>query len=220
MIRATRITVSVFGTLMGFAGIEHGVGEILQGSRPPEGLIFPSWPNAPFFTPVSGEPALSILPDLLLTGILAVIFSLAYICCATLLIGRRKNAVIMLLLSVAMLLTGGGIFPPVLGMFIAGLAARVDPRRPMNQTGWFESLRDPAFFSWRIALLGSLICWFLLCPGINLLYISGGIENSGLTMVIVSAALASLALVILLGIQADKRMDSPMAASKLAADPY
>ena len=212
---ATRITVSVFGTLMGLAGIEHGVGEILQGSHPPEALIFPSWPDARFFIPVSGEPALSILPDLLLTGILAVIFSLAYIGCATIFSGQRKNAVIMLFLSIAMLLTGGGIFPPVLGMFIAGLAARIDPRRPMKQTGWWESLRDPAFFSWRAALSGSLICWLLLCPGINLLFMTGGMENASLTVVIVSAALSSLALVIFLGIRADKRKDRPMAASSM-----
>jgi len=34
---ATRITVSTFGAVMGLEGIEHGIGEVLQGNAAPEG---------------------------------------------------------------------------------------------------------------------------------------------------------------------------------------
>lgn len=33
----------VFGGLAGLGGITHGVGEMLQGSRPPRGIVFESW---------------------------------------------------------------------------------------------------------------------------------------------------------------------------------
>ncbi len=39
---ATQVTVSTFGTIMALAGIEHGIGEILQGNLAPSGIVFPS----------------------------------------------------------------------------------------------------------------------------------------------------------------------------------
>jgi hypothetical protein len=53
------------------AGIEHGVGEIVQGNRAPAGTMIESWPDSAPFEIVGGEPAMTIVPNLLLTGILA-----------------------------------------------------------------------------------------------------------------------------------------------------
>lgn len=43
---ASRTTMAVLGTLVGLAGMEHGIGEILQGPAPPDGLLIMSWPDA------------------------------------------------------------------------------------------------------------------------------------------------------------------------------
>jgi hypothetical protein len=40
------ITVSTFGALAGLAGIEHGIGEVLQGNIAPEGPVVLSWPGS------------------------------------------------------------------------------------------------------------------------------------------------------------------------------
>ena len=40
---ATRTTVSAFGVLAGLAGVEHGVGGVLQGSVDPDGIVFETW---------------------------------------------------------------------------------------------------------------------------------------------------------------------------------
>jgi len=61
---ATQITVTTFGIIMGLAGLEHGLGEILQGNATPPGIMFPSWPNSAFFSTLAGEPAMSIIPNL------------------------------------------------------------------------------------------------------------------------------------------------------------
>ncbi len=45
---ARRLVISTLGGLVGLAGIEHGIGEILQGSTAPAGLFILSWPEAPF----------------------------------------------------------------------------------------------------------------------------------------------------------------------------
>ena len=77
MKNATRLFASTFGAIMALAGMEHGIGEILQGNVAPGGLMIQSWPESAFFHNLAGEPAMTVLPDLLLTGVLAVIVSLA-----------------------------------------------------------------------------------------------------------------------------------------------
>jgi hypothetical protein len=42
MRNATRVTVSAFGVLAGLAGLEHGIGEVLQGNIVPEGIVIQS----------------------------------------------------------------------------------------------------------------------------------------------------------------------------------
>lgn len=71
----TRLLVSLLGLVVGLAGIEHGVGEILQGSVSPAGLMFPSWPEAELMKVFNGEPAMSVIPNFLVSGILTVLVS-------------------------------------------------------------------------------------------------------------------------------------------------
>ncbi len=76
---ATQATVTTFGIIMGLAGLEHGIGEILQGNAVPSDIMFPSWPNAPFLSTMNSEPAMSIIPNFFVTGILAGLLSLIYL---------------------------------------------------------------------------------------------------------------------------------------------
>jgi hypothetical protein len=45
-----------FGALAAFTGIEHGLGEISQGSVAPPAVVFQSWPHVSAFDPLS-DPA-------------------------------------------------------------------------------------------------------------------------------------------------------------------
>jgi hypothetical protein len=62
MKNATRATVSTFGAPAGLAGIQHGIGEVLQGNIVPEGVMILSWPESEVFDLLSGEPAMTIVP--------------------------------------------------------------------------------------------------------------------------------------------------------------
>jgi hypothetical protein len=126
MRKATRVLISTFGALVGLIGIEHGSGEVLQGNAAPSGIMILSWPGSAFFQVLGGEPALTIIPDLLITGILAILFSLAYLVWAILFIQRKHGGLILILLSIAMLLFGGGIFPPVFGIILGAAATRIN----------------------------------------------------------------------------------------------
>ncbi len=120
-VSAPRLVASVFGVLSGLGGLRHGIGEILQGNVKPDGIFAESWTTGPLSTNMGGEPGLTILPSMLVTGILTVIVSLAVIVWSIAFVERTHGGLGLLLLSGAMLLVGGGVGPPVVGM-LAGIA--------------------------------------------------------------------------------------------------
>ncbi len=117
---AARGTALIFGILAGLGGLTHGIGEVLQGSVKPGGLIINSWTQGPIATNMGGEPGMTIVPNLLVTGVLTIVVSLATVIWA-LFVRDKKDGWILILLSVAMLLVGGGFGPPILGI-LAGVA--------------------------------------------------------------------------------------------------
>ncbi|MHB0874408.1 MAG: hypothetical protein ACYC5O_00035 [Anaerolineae bacterium] len=95
--KATRVTVSTFGALAGLAGLEHGIGEVLQGNVVPEGMMIYSWPDSEFLSILAGEPAMTVVPNLLVTGILAIALSLVFLAAATVLVRWRHSGLLLLL---------------------------------------------------------------------------------------------------------------------------
>jgi len=69
------------------------------------------------------EPAMTVIPNFLITGILAVIFGLLILIWSIAFIQRKYGGAVLILLSIALLLFGGGLFPPLIGIVggIAGL---------------------------------------------------------------------------------------------------
>jgi hypothetical protein len=120
-ISAARLVASIFGILAGIGGIMHGPGEILQGNVAPSGIVFNSWMVEPIATNVGGEPAMTVIPNLLISGILTILMSLAVLVWAAAFVGKRHGGIILILLSFIMLLVGGGFAPPLIGI-IAGVA--------------------------------------------------------------------------------------------------
>jgi len=118
---AARVVTSTFGVLAGLGGIWHGIGEVLQGNVAPDGIVIESWTQGPIATNMGGEPGMTIIPNLLITGVLCIVVSLAIIVWAAALVQRKRGGLVLILLSVAMLLVGGGFGPPLIGI-LAGVA--------------------------------------------------------------------------------------------------
>jgi hypothetical protein len=129
---ATKTVATWLGVVAGIAGLEHGWFEFLQGNTRPPGLAFPSWgpPCVPEEIWHACEPAISIVPNFLITGILAMLFSLALIAWAGWFIQRRHGGRVQVALSILLLLFGGGFFPPIIA-FIGGIAA-MQINRPLS----------------------------------------------------------------------------------------
>ena len=203
MRNATKVFASTFGAIMALAGIEHGIGEMLQGSIAPSGMMFLSWPEAPFFRSLGGEPAMTIIPNLLVTGILAILFSLALLVWATLFVQRENGGLIMILLSFAMLLVGGGIFPPILGIIIGAVATRINA--PLTWWRAHLSVGFQRFLEklWPWSYTACIITWLSMFPGLALLGYFFGVNDPALILVILFFALGTLLLTIVTGFAYD-----------------
>jgi hypothetical protein len=205
MKNATRVFASTFGAIMALAGIEHGIGEVLQGSVVPSGVMFPSWPDSAFFRSLAGEPAMTIIPNLLFTGVLAILFSLAMLIWAILFIQRKNGGLVMILFSIAMLLAGGGIFPPVLGVLIGAVATRIHAPVP-SKVHRFDGFRRFLAKLWPWFYTACIIAWLSMFPGLALLGYFFGVNNPMFILVILFFALGTLLLTVFSGFAYDIQM--------------
>lgn len=140
-VRATRAVASIWGVLAGFGGLVHGIGEVLQGNVKPEGIIIDSWTQGPIAAHLGGEPGMTIVPNLLITGILTIAASLAVVVWAAAFVQRRHGGRILILFSVGMLLVGGGFAPPLVGILAGWAGTGIDSPLTWWRTRLSVSLR-------------------------------------------------------------------------------
>jgi hypothetical protein len=188
--RATKVVISIFGIVVGLAAIEHGVGEISQGSARPASLLIQSWPDTAAFTVLAGEPALTVLPTFLLGGILTVIVALALTVWSVLFVQRRGGGLVLILLSLLLLLVGGGFAPPLIGLILGVAALRMHsvPRRKPRR------FLIPLARAWKWILAVGVAGYLALVPGTVLLYYFAGVANDTLVYALISISFAALIL--------------------------
>jgi hypothetical protein len=124
--RSVTIAVaSILGIFAGVGGASHGPGEILQGNMAPSGIIIEAWPE---LTSLSGEPAMTLIPNFSVTGIVTVITGIAVTIWAATRIQSKNGPLVLILLSTMMLFVGGGLIPPVFGVVAGIIGARVSQK--------------------------------------------------------------------------------------------
>jgi len=120
-VNAVRATAAAFGVYAGLLGIEHGFFETLQGNVATKGLkIMAADFELPF--PFGHEPAMTVIPNFLITGIAAMIVGAVIVVWSAGYVQSKYGALVLLLLSVALLLLGGG-FGPISLLVVACIAA-------------------------------------------------------------------------------------------------
>jgi hypothetical protein len=195
--RAVRITVAALGLVAAFAGIEHGVGEIRQGPVAPPAWVFESWPGTPAFAALDGEPAMTVVPNLLVTGILAVAVSLSVGGWAVGYAGGRGTAHHLVILAVLLLLVGGGFGPPLVTVLAALLAIRAGGRNARRLgPDTRNPLTDFLARSWPWSLVLTVAFFLALVPGVPLLY-AAGVDSAVLVAAITVSAFTSTAVTLL-----------------------
>lgn len=204
---ATRLTVSTFGTIAALAGIEHGIGEVLQGNRPPDGIVFLSWPDSAFFHILGGEPAMSVVPNLLATGILAILVSLILLVWVIAFVERKYGGLVVIILSIILLLVGGGVAPSLVGVIVGAAGTRIGTPLPWWRKHLSVTSRRVLAKVWPWSFTAGLIAWLVSLPGVSILDYFFGVSNETFVFAVIVSAFSLLPLTIFAGFAYDLRED-------------
>ena len=125
-----RVVTSIVGIVAGLLGAMHGYFEILQRNVAVSGVLIDAKTGRSVFEwsslSADSEPALTIVPNLLATGILAILMSTFIIVWAVAFVHKRNAFLVLILSSCILCLFGGGFLPPLIGIVggIIGIGIR------------------------------------------------------------------------------------------------
>jgi len=136
---ARHITTIVLCTLLGLSGFNHGLFEALQGWKPTPGLVVQAIGEGQRMWPRGTEEALTVVPNFLITGILAMVAGVAVVVWSIAFIQRKHGALVLLLLCMTLFLVGGGIAQIVFFVTTWAYATRIG--KPLRW--WSRILSGP-----------------------------------------------------------------------------
>jgi len=194
-LNATRVTATTIGVFFGlFSSINHGLFELLQGNTPADGLVINAIGEAQRFWVEGTEPAFTIIPNFMITGIVSMIVGLAIIIWSLWFLPSKHGRTVFLGLFILSFLVGGGIGQ--VAFFIPAWAFATRMNKPL--TWWRKVLPRSIwpFFSklWIVTLvlatisilIGLEMAIFGFFPGLTN---PESIQNTALLFVLSSAIL-------------------------------
>jgi hypothetical protein len=123
-VNGTKAVAAALGVCVGVSGLDHGLFEVLQGSTATPGLIVQAIGPAQRMWVYGTEEAFTLVPNFLVTGLLAMLVGLLTIIWSLRYLDRPNGALVLLGLGGLMFLVGGGI-----GMLVFLLAGWLVARR-------------------------------------------------------------------------------------------
>jgi hypothetical protein len=164
----TRLVVAAFGILCGITGVIAGLFEARQGGVAPSGYVISTigsnYVSADDFTYF----AVTVVPNMFLTGMLAVIVSCLVIIWSVRFVHKKNGALILLGLSVVQMLVGGG-WVIDLSVVSCILATRIG--KPLN---WWRSNLPAGIRLWLARHLAfSLAVYAVISSGMLVLTVLG-----------------------------------------------
>jgi hypothetical protein len=183
---------SALGAFAGFGGPEHGVFEIMQGNVRPESLMIVSMgpPCDPDQVWNACEPAMTVVPSFLVTGILSIFVGLVTMVWAGFFVRRKRDGLVLILLSIALLLVGGGLFPPLIGIVAGVVGTRIYAPVARRATGLSRFLA--ALWPWPLVIF---FVWvfgqFVIGCFFNDFLLNSGFLIPGLILGLMALAIAS-----------------------------
>ena len=163
MNKTTRIIVATLGSIFGLSGMSHGFFEILQGNTPTGGMFIAAIGEAQKMWLHGDEYAFSLIPNFLITGIAAVLVSLAIVVWSIGFTHKKHGPTILFLLFVLLLLTGGGVAQIIFFPFICLVSTRI--LKPLK---WWRKVLPARIhkplgklWPWCLAIVSSLFVFAL-----------------------------------------------------------
>lgn len=156
---AARTTTATLGTILGISVMSHRVFEVLQGDTSTGGMFVVAIGEAHKLWPHGSEYAFTLIPNFLITGILAMVTGLDATVWSVAFLDRKHGSAICLLLFVLLFLVGGGVGQIVFFSLGWAVATRIHGRlgwwRRALPTGARRALST--LWPWSLSLVGLLL---------------------------------------------------------------
>ena len=162
-----KLCLAAFGVILGIAGIEHGIGEIVQGSTLITTHFIKSWPDNRFYEILAGEPAFSLFINIpfYLLGVLAILFSSSLIICSIFFIDKKYGALCFFILNLCLFLFGSGMAGPVIIGIPVSIAALIMKKKIISGIKYRSKIKYTFYFFFLVSIAG----WFTMWPGFVIL---------------------------------------------------
>jgi hypothetical protein len=191
--------------------VHHGVFEARQGYRATGGLVIAAVGEAHRMWKYGGEHAFTIIPNFLLTGILAILVGLSIAAWSMAFLDRPRGSTVFLLLAVALLAVGGGVAQVVFSAVAWAVATRIHRRHDWLRACLPRGARRGLAATWGWMLAGATFLSALALTVAMTGFVPGLSDPERILIACWSTLAVALGLVLLaaLGAFADDLEESP-----------
>lgn len=155
--QAIQVIVATIGIIFGIGGMGHGFFETLQGNTATNGYIIDAIGEANRMWLYGNEPAFTLIPNFLVTGIAAMLVGALVIIWSAGFMHRQHASLVFLLLFILLFAVGGGIAQVI--FFMIGWAMSTRIHKPLKWWKRVLPLATHSFLSklWRPFLIVSTL---------------------------------------------------------------
>jgi hypothetical protein len=126
-LNATRVIATTIGVVLGlFSGVNHGFFEFLQGNTPTGSPVIYAIGEAQRFWPEGTEPAFTLIPNFMITGVLSMIVGVTIAIWSIWFLPTKHGRTVFLGLFILLFLVGGGIGQVFFFIPACAFATRMD----------------------------------------------------------------------------------------------
>lgn len=124
--RATRLITSIFGVALAVAAFHHGFFEFLQGNTATNGILIQAIGEQHRYWIHGTEEAITIIPNFLFTGLLAMAISVFAAVWSVKYINTKHGSSVFLSTFIVLTLVGGGLAHIVFFLPVWAYGTRID----------------------------------------------------------------------------------------------
>lgn len=193
---ATGITAAAFGIIFGISGMVHGFFETLQGNVPTGGLFINAIGESNKMWLYGDEPAFTVIPNFLITGIVAIISGFSIIVWSLFYLRRKTGPLIFTLLFILLFLTGGGVAQILFFIIACAFATRINKPLKWWKKALPAALRIIIARFWLTFLIAFSILMMFSLEIANFGFVPGISNPDSISSVMMTSVLSGLAFLI------------------------